>query len=349
MPLSTSQVILYAADTVDYEIALAAAASAYIPISNVIGDFATAYNYVASGNYLVIAVGGPANNALFYNPCGWAGYPAGTTPFYQTSSYPVDSLPGANIYENAAGSDRTSTMYLATVTANYAVNGVVPTNWNTRPTQVSPVNTCSGSTSVTCQCPCTTASCGSQLSPDTFNTIYGTFADWASGVLGIPLALVVTQWYLESGKGSVDICSGYNNPANYGVSGPQNPYPSICAGANSGYIQPMSNTSLFSVSASDANGRTAARYISDAFYNGYTIPPTNGYGSIPGAGTPFPAGFQAACAAMGAMGWAQSNYYTSGDSPQTAGNILMNWYNDYFTSLISNTTIGSGKQPSCCS
>lgn len=348
MPLSASQVILYAADEVDYKIALAAAASAYIPISNVIGDFAAAYKEVASGNYLVIAVGGPANNALRYNPGGWAGYPAGSSPFQQTSSYPVDSLPGANIYENAAGSNRASTMYLATAAANYAVKGSIPSTWDNHPAQVSPVNTCSGNTGIVYQCPCTTASYGSQLSPGSFISTYGGFADWASGMLGIPLALVVTQWYMESGKGAYDICSGYNNPANYGVSGPQNPYPSICAGADSGYIQPMSNTSLFHVSASDANGRTAARYISDAFNKGYTIPPANGYGSIPGAGTKFPAGIQAACAAMGAMGWAQSNYYTAGDSPQTAGNILMNWYSSYFATLIVNTVIGSGKQPSCC-
>lgn len=61
-------------------------------------------------------------------------------------------------------------------------------------------------------------------------------------------------------------------------------------------------------------------------------------------------------AAMGAMGWAQSNYYVSGDSPNTAGNILMNWYNDYFTS-IPNTEISSAgcptkqtkKNPDLCS
>ena len=58
---------------------------------------------------------------------------------------------------------------------------------------------------------------------------------------------------------------------------------------------------FFAVSASDANGRSAQQYVRDAFLNGYTVPPSNGYGSVPGAGYQFAAGFEAACAAMGAM------------------------------------------------
>lgn len=196
---------------------------------------------------------------------------------------------------------------------------------------------------------CVTSGCGTQLSAQNFDNIYIAFADWASGKCQIPEALIITQWYLESGKGSADICTPYNNPANYGVSGPDNPYPDICTGVNQGYIAPMTDTSKFAVSASDGNGRTAAQYIYDAYNYGYTVPATNGYGSIPGAGTHFPSGFQAACAAMGAMGWAESFYYTSGDSPATAGNILMNWYNMYFASLVSTTWIGYGVAPSCCS
>ncbi|KLU63523.1 hypothetical protein CEB3_c01000 [Peptococcaceae bacterium CEB3] len=150
MPLTTSQVVLYAADTVDYEIALGAAASAYIPISNVIGDFATAWNDVASGNYLVIAVGGPATNALYYNPCGWGD--AGSTQLNPTAAYPVDTLPGAYYYENAAGNDRTDTFYLATVFAYYAVNGAFPANFTGLPTPGVPSDTCAGDASVGCPC-----------------------------------------------------------------------------------------------------------------------------------------------------------------------------------------------------
>ncbi|KLU63524.1 hypothetical protein CEB3_c01010 [Peptococcaceae bacterium CEB3] len=56
MSLIPSQVVQYAADAVDYEIALGAAASAYIPTSHVVGDLGTAWDYIRNGNYLVIAV-----------------------------------------------------------------------------------------------------------------------------------------------------------------------------------------------------------------------------------------------------------------------------------------------------
>lgn len=78
---------------------------------------------------------------------------------------------------------------------------------------------------------------------------------------------------------------------------------------------------------------------------GEIAPTSNGYGSVQGAGTYFGPGFDAACAAMG---WAQSNYYVSGDSPNTSGNILMNWYNTYFTGIVSTSTISSAPKPSCC-
>ncbi|KLU62623.1 hypothetical protein CEB3_c10460 [Peptococcaceae bacterium CEB3] len=162
MPLSPSQVILYAADSVDYEVALAAAASAGIVATNVIGDFPTVWNLVASGSYLVIAVGGPATNALFYNPCDWDNL--SVVPFNPTASYPVDTLPGANYYENAAGSDRTASLYLATVFAYYAVNGSLPTNWTNSPTPASAVDTCGGSISI--NCPCQATSCLNGLDSD---------------------------------------------------------------------------------------------------------------------------------------------------------------------------------------
>ena len=102
MSLSGGSVILYAADPGDYEIALAAAAVTGIPTSNVMGNFYNVWNNVASGNYLVIAVGLNANSALYYNPCGWsnpAGQAGGSTPFAYAAE-PQDSLPGANYYEN---------------------------------------------------------------------------------------------------------------------------------------------------------------------------------------------------------------------------------------------------------
>ncbi len=71
MTVSTNKVILYAADSTDYKIALEAAAKSGISAANVTGNFTKAWSDVASGEYLVFAVGGPALNALYYNPCDW--------------------------------------------------------------------------------------------------------------------------------------------------------------------------------------------------------------------------------------------------------------------------------------
>lgn len=136
-------------------------------------------------------------------------------------------------------------------------------------------------------------------------------------------------------------------PAITGSGHPDHPLDNICDGVYQGYLEAFSDTSIFPVSASEGNEQTAAQYISDAYHNGYTIP-SNGYGAIQGAGRYFAPGFEAACAAMGAMGWSQSNYWTSGDSPDTAGNILMNWYNTYFSGIVSTSTMSNASKPSCC-
>lgn len=154
MALSPSNVILYVADESDYELALGAAAVAGIPEGNVIGGFYTAWNDTASGSYLVIAVGAPANNALYYNPCGWAnpaGTAAGSTPFSMTAS-PTDTLPGANYYENAAGDYGYQTLQIAAAFAYYAMNGSLPSEFSSYPSPISPADTCGGSSSVTCPC-----------------------------------------------------------------------------------------------------------------------------------------------------------------------------------------------------
>ncbi len=125
MTVPTTNVLLYAADPVDYQLALFAAATAGIPPANVIGNFYQIWNDTASGTNLVIAVGGPANDALYYNPCGWsnpAGSGAGTTPFSPASA-PLSIVPGANLYESAAGANRYDTLKLATMDAYYAVYG----------------------------------------------------------------------------------------------------------------------------------------------------------------------------------------------------------------------------------
>ena len=62
---------LYAADPADYQAALAAASAAGLPADQVTQSFSTAWDQTSSGEYLVIAVGGPADDALYYNVCGW--------------------------------------------------------------------------------------------------------------------------------------------------------------------------------------------------------------------------------------------------------------------------------------
>ncbi len=164
MALSPSQVILYAADSADYDIALGASALAGIPIDNVTGDFYAAWTYAASGAYLVIAIGGPAANALYFNPCGWGnpvGQAGGSTPFALTP-YPVDSLPGSNYFENAAGTAAADTLQIVSAFAYYAVNGSVPPEFSGYPAPVSPTNPCRGSNRVSCPClPGVNWSCGS--------------------------------------------------------------------------------------------------------------------------------------------------------------------------------------------
>lgn len=333
-------------------------------MANVTGDFNTAATWVENATYMVIAVGHPADLAPFWNPCGWnttaysmTSYPACHTPF-DYYSVPYDGSPVAGLFESADGITARDSLQLAMMLGHYAIYGDYPPYLSTLPAdrtlsgQTYSTSDCTGTS--TNGCPsnsnfsCTTSACGTDYTAQQFYTLYGPFAEWASHALQLPLALILTEWYEESGKGSKDICTPYNNPANIYGSGPAHPFDNICDGVYQGYIAAFSDTSIFPVSASDGNGRTAAQYISDAYHNGYTIPSSNGYGPIQGAGTYFAPGFEAACAAMGAMGWAQSNYWVSGDSPNTAGTILMNWYNTYFSGMVSTSTMSNASKPSCC-
>lgn len=121
MALSPSNIFLYAADAGDYANAESIAGTYGLPFGNVTGSFAAAWTAVASGKFLVIAVGAQANDALYYNPSGWAGLATGTTPFSIVSGAPVDTLPGKNLYENAAGTTGTDTMEIATDYVEYAL------------------------------------------------------------------------------------------------------------------------------------------------------------------------------------------------------------------------------------
>lgn len=165
MPLSPSQVILYAADPADFRNALGAAAIAGIPVDNVTGDFYSAWSYTASGDFLVIAVGGAAADSLYYNACGWpnpAGTPGGGTPFSVVPG-PVDTLPGAHYYLTAACATGSDTLYLAAACASFAVQGSFPPAFPAPPAAASPADRCGGQPHLLCPCcpPRSAWSCGS--------------------------------------------------------------------------------------------------------------------------------------------------------------------------------------------
>ena len=107
-PLPThSPLVLYAADESDMAIAAQIARSLALPASNVTGKFKQAWKDTAGNKDLVMAVGEPAANALYFNACGWtdpAGWPARTSPFYYPG-YPLGSPAGRNCLEAGNGRD----------------------------------------------------------------------------------------------------------------------------------------------------------------------------------------------------------------------------------------------------
>lgn len=120
MALSADQIFLYGATAADYARAQSIASTYNLPFGNVTGSFAAAWAAAASGKFLVIAVGASANNALYYNPNGWAGL-SGTTPFVIVTSPPIATLPGKNLYESADGETGTGSLQIATDYVEYAL------------------------------------------------------------------------------------------------------------------------------------------------------------------------------------------------------------------------------------
>ena len=99
-----------------------------LPASNVTGVFKQAWKDAAAGKDLVIAVGEPAANAMYFNPCGWtdpAGWPRGSTPFYYPG-YPVRSSIGRNYFELASTPSAAGTTQLTTQLTQYALTGTLP-------------------------------------------------------------------------------------------------------------------------------------------------------------------------------------------------------------------------------
>jgi hypothetical protein len=140
------RVLLYAATPGDVASARSAASAAGLPAGAVTGSFSTAWAAALSDNYLVIAVGAAANDALYFNTCGWAdpsGEGAGGTPF-DLASAPLNRLPGVDLYEDAAAATTSQTPSLSADLAYYATHGTLPAKVTKLPAAAAPARTCSG-------------------------------------------------------------------------------------------------------------------------------------------------------------------------------------------------------------
>jgi Rv2525c-like, glycoside hydrolase-like domain len=143
-------VVLYAADRASMAVAVAAAHSFALPISDVTGSFATAWADVSGGSDLVLAVGRAAANALNNNGCGWpnpAGEGAGSTPFVYPGE-PLQQPPGAGIFEPSDGTNAAATASLTGQLLQYALAGTLPDDGGPPAGPVPPADVCLGSRSV---------------------------------------------------------------------------------------------------------------------------------------------------------------------------------------------------------
>ena len=143
-------VVLYAADSGSMTVAVAAARSFALPVSDVTGSFATAWADVSGGSDLVLAVGRAAANALNDNGCGWpnpAGDGAGSTPFVYPGE-PLQQPPGAGIFEPSDGAGSAATALLTGQLLQYAIAGTLPDDGGPPSGPVPPVDVCLGSRSV---------------------------------------------------------------------------------------------------------------------------------------------------------------------------------------------------------
>jgi Rv2525c-like, glycoside hydrolase-like domain len=143
-------VVLYAADRASMTVAVAAAHSFALPISDVTGKFATAWADVTGGSDLVLAVGKAAANALNDNGCGWpnpAGDGAGSTPFVYPGE-PLRQPPGSGIFEPSDGAGSSATASLTGQLLQYALAGTLPDDGGPPSGPVPPADVCLGSPSV---------------------------------------------------------------------------------------------------------------------------------------------------------------------------------------------------------
>ncbi|HEY3871101.1 MAG TPA: PKD domain-containing protein [Actinocrinis sp.] len=140
-------VLLYAATSADGTTALNAAAYAGLPADQVTTSFADAWAATLSGNYLVIAVGQAAVNALYDNPCGWVNPSQddpGSTPFGNVNRPLNVTL--TNLFLVGAAATASQTPQRVDDMAYYAVHGALPAG-ATLPSVAGPGFSCLGSAS----------------------------------------------------------------------------------------------------------------------------------------------------------------------------------------------------------
>lgn len=145
MTVSRNHVYLYAAIENDLVKCLAAADVIGIDYSHCIGDFQEAWRLTADAKNLVIAVGGAALNALYYNPCSWSNpnaSPGGHTPFTLDASGQGVSTVHQDAFVNAGGFTALDSLTLAVMLGYYAVHGNFPHGYAHLPRQETPQSVC---------------------------------------------------------------------------------------------------------------------------------------------------------------------------------------------------------------
>ncbi len=148
---TASPVVLYAADRASMAVAAQLARALALPPGDVTGGYRRAWADASGGRDLVLAVGEPAADALFFNVCGWAnpgGLPAGYTPFYYVGE-PLPRPPGRDYFELADMSTAAGTALLTTQLTQYALAGTLPDYGSAPAAPVPPTLTCLGSPDVT--------------------------------------------------------------------------------------------------------------------------------------------------------------------------------------------------------
>ena len=143
-------IVLYAADKYDMATAAQIRASLALPATNVTGKYKQAWKDAAGGKDLVIAVGEPAADALYFNVCGWtdpAGWPRGSTPFYYPT-YLVRASIGKNYFELASTPTTGATKQLLTELTQYALTGTLPGSGPQAIAPTPPAYECEGSANV---------------------------------------------------------------------------------------------------------------------------------------------------------------------------------------------------------